>query len=166
MYFSKKCSVFYICLLLFALILIVVTIIEGMKITKNPLFIICEFMVNFAITVDYCFRLKLAGFQKFFKSNRGRYLWRNIIDTVVVILCNIMFLIAVVLPHSVAESVFDGLAETFLVVWCVFSIVRMIVIAKNHQQNKQNVRTLINFENINIDTEFGAGNITNRSSRI
>lgn len=165
MYFSKKCSVFYVCLLLFALILIVVTIVAGMKVTKNPLFIICEFLVNFLITIDYCFRLKLAGFHKFFKSNRGRPLWRNIIDTIVVVLCNIMFLVAVILPHSVAENVFDGLAETFLVVWCIFSIARMIIIAKNHQQAKQNAQTMINFENIVVDTEFG-GNITNRSSRI
>ena len=165
-YFSKKCSCFYVCLLLLAVILIVVTCVEGMHITKNPLFIICEFLVNSLITVDYCFRLKLAGFEKFFRSNRGRPVWRNVMDTVVVGLCNVMFLVAIILPHSVAEEAFDGLAETFLVVWCIFSIVRMVMIAKNHQIAKQNAQTLINFENIVVDTEFGGGNITNRSSRI
>lgn len=66
MYFSKKCSIFYIGLLVFALILILVTIIGGISVTKSPLFIFCEFIVNFLITVDYVFRLKLAGYRKFF----------------------------------------------------------------------------------------------------
>lgn len=132
MYFSKKCSIFYIGLLLFALILIIVTIVVGFQVTKNPFFIFCEFLVNALITIDYAFRLKLAGKDKFFFSNRGKPLWRNWLDTLVVTLCNLMFLTAVILPHSVAESVFDGLAETFLVIWCLFSIIRMIMIAKNH----------------------------------
>lgn len=164
MYFSKKCSIFYIGLLVFALLLILATIIGGIGITKSPLFIFCEFVVNFAITVDYAFRLKLAGYRKFFyqNANGNKKVWRNWLDTGVVALCNLMFLVAVILPHSVAESVFDGLAESFLVVWCIFSIVRMVMIAKNHQIAKQNAQTLINFENIVVDTEFG--NVTNRSS--
>ena len=62
-----------------------------------------------------------------------------------------------------AESVFDGLEETFLVIWCVFSLVRMFLIAKHHQIAKQNAQTMINFENIVVDTEFG-GNFSMRSS--
>ena len=121
-----------------AVLLVCVTLIQGMGVTRSGGFVFCEFLLNFAITVDFSFRLKLQGVKRFFFKQSGRLVRRNFIDASVVALCNLMFIMAVLLPRSLAESVFDGLEETFLVIWCVFSLVRMFLIAKHHQIAKQN----------------------------
>lgn len=109
MYFSNKCSIFYIFLLLSAFILIFVTIIEGIAVTKAPWFLICEFFVNLMITVDYGFRMKLAGVHKFFKTREGKLRLWNWFDSFVVVTCNLMYIIIAIMPKSFAETIFDGL---------------------------------------------------------
>lgn len=145
--------------------LILVTIVEGVQVTETALFMVCEGLVNFLITADFGFRLKLAGRRKFFRSNAGHLRWWNWVDMAVVVVCNLMFLMACILPHSsVGEAVSEGFEETFLVFWCVFSLMRMVLIAKKHRLARQNARTLINFENIVVDTDFGQ--FSSRSIRL
>lgn len=66
LYFSKKCSVFYASLLVLAVLMVCATLVQGIGIAKKPGFVFCEFLLNFAITVDFCFRLKLQGVKRFF----------------------------------------------------------------------------------------------------
>lgn len=48
-----------------------------------------------------------------------------------------------------------------MIVWAIWQILRIILITKKQEIAKQNAMTLINFENIVVDTEFGG--MTNRS---
>ncbi len=154
-YYSKYCSGFYICLLVFALTLILVTIIMGIQVTRTAAFLVFEFLINFMITFDFALRLKLAGIKKFFLTNVSKPKWWSIFDTFVVITCNIMFIVSVVMRNSVEEDWFEAFEETFFVLWAIWQILRMVMIAKKHRQARQNAKTLINFESIVIDTEFG-----------
>lgn len=133
-YFSPKCNIFYIGLLVFALLLILVTIVMGIQVTETALFMVAEGLVNLLITADFGFRWKLAGRRKFFRGNSGKVRWWNWVDLCVVIVCNFMFVGACILPNkTVKEAVVEGFEETFLVLWCVFSLMRMVLIAKKHR---------------------------------
>lgn len=150
---------------MFALLLILVTIILGIQVTETALFMVAEGLVNLLITADFGFRWKLAGRRKFFRGNSGKVRWWNWVDLCVVIVCNFMFVGACILPNkTVKEAVVEGFEETFLVLWCVFSLMRMVLIAKKHRLAQQNARTLINFENIVVDTDFGQ--MSQRSIRL
>lgn len=39
--------------------------------------------------------------------------------------------------------------------WCIWQTLRMILIAKNQRQARQTAKTLIDFENLVVDTDFG-----------
>lgn len=118
-YYSKYCSIFYVCLLVLALLLILVTIIEGIQVTRTVLFLVCEFVVNSMITIDFAFRLKLAGVRKFFLNNVGRPKWWSFFDVFVVVTCNIMFVVSVSLRSSAEEDWFEAFEETFFVLWAI-----------------------------------------------
>jgi hypothetical protein len=90
-------------------------------------------LINLLITIDYGLRMKLAGVRKFFKTRDNKPRIWNWFDTYVVVTCNLMFIIIAFMPYSVTESVFDGLEETFLVVWGIWQIMRMVLIAKKHK---------------------------------
>ena len=155
-YFNKKCNFFYIGLLGLCLILILATLIVGPGITDNGWFIFAETCVNLLVTVDYLFRLKMAGSRKFFFNNVGKPRKWNWFDTFVVCTCNLMFFCTLVIKQAVAEEMFDGIQYLFLLIWCVWQLMRMALIAKKQRIARQNAQTLINFENIVVDTEFGA----------
>ena len=76
--------------------LIIVTIIDGFVIADSALFISLEIIMNLLITLDFLFRIKLAGGKKYFRSNRGNLIWWNIFDTFVVITCNLLFILALI----------------------------------------------------------------------
>ena len=116
MYYSKKCSIFYIALLIFSLLLIIVTVIEGVQITKTIFFIICEFIINFLITMDFIFRLKLSGVKKFFLTNVGKPKWWSWFDTLIVVTCNLVFIIVVIIRNQLVENIVDGLEGSFFIV--------------------------------------------------
>lgn len=118
-YYSKYCSGFYICLLVFALTLILVTIIKGIEITRTVAFLVFEFIINSMITLDFVLRLKLAGINKFYLTNVRKPKWWSFFDTFVVITCNIMFIFSVVMRNSVEEDWFEAFEETFVVLWAI-----------------------------------------------
>lgn len=68
LYYSPKCSYFYISLLMMSFLLIVVTIFDGFKVTKSALFIFIEALLNILITADFLLRLRLVGKQAFFTN--------------------------------------------------------------------------------------------------
>ena len=164
LYFSNKCSYFYISLLVVSFILILVTIIDGFKIADSALCIILELILNVLITGDFICRLKLTGFRKYFKSNAGHYRWWNFFDSFVVITCNLLFLISVALKSSKVFRLSEGAEQAVLVLWAVWQTMRVILITKKQRLARQNAQTLINFENIVVDTEFGAN--SHRSIRL
>jgi len=67
-YYSPKCSYFYVTLLFFSFVLILVTIFDGFKVTKSPLFIVLETLLNVLIGADFILRLKLVGREAFFTN--------------------------------------------------------------------------------------------------
>ena len=67
-YYSEKCSWFYISLLILAFVLIIVTIIDGFKVADSPMFIFLELLLNVMIGVDFACRVKLVGCERYFKD--------------------------------------------------------------------------------------------------
>ena len=67
-YYSDKCQWFYILLLLFAFILILVTIWDGFKVAESPAFIILELLLNLLIGADFACRVKLVGCERYFRD--------------------------------------------------------------------------------------------------
>jgi len=102
-YFGKKCNLFYIGLLIISTILILATIFGGSSATKNPFFLALEFLVNLCISIDFIFRVKLAGLKKFYRTSSGKFRWWNFFDTMIVISCSLMFIICVILNKSSLE---------------------------------------------------------------
>ena len=68
MYYSEKCSWFYICLLILGFGLILMTVIDGFQVAESALFIILELFLNILIGFDLGFRVKLVGFVKYIKD--------------------------------------------------------------------------------------------------
>jgi len=60
-YYSDKCSWFYIGLLVLSFGLILVTIFDGFQVAESPMFIVLEFILNVLIGIDFACRIKLVG---------------------------------------------------------------------------------------------------------
>ena len=144
--------------------MILATIIEGFKIADSPFCIALELILNVLITGDLICRLKLTGFRKYFKSNAGHYRWWNFFDSFVVITCNLLFIVSLTLKSSKAFGLSEGAEQAVLVIWAIWQTMRVILITKKQRLARQNAQTLINFENIIVDTEFGA--TSHRSIRL
>jgi hypothetical protein len=153
-YYSKNCKFFYIGLLIISALLIIVLIIDGFQVAESPMFICLEFLLNSLVSVDLAFRIKLTGLRKFFKSQLGHSRWWNIFDAFVVLSCFTLFLVSLLIKNC--GGYIEGTEETLLVIWSVWQMLRIILIAKKHRIARQSAKALINFENIIVDTDFGA----------
>ncbi len=79
----------------------------------------------------------------------------NLFDLTVVVSCNVLFLVAVFMQHGPLKNIDETMEQVVMLVWCIWQIFRLALIAKKQQQARTNAMTLINFENIVVDTEFG-----------
>jgi hypothetical protein len=157
MYYSPKCSYFYIALLVMSFLLIIVTVVDGFKITKSGLFIAIEAMLNILITADFSLRLRLVGKHAFFKNPQsGHYRWWNIFDAAVVVICTLAFLSTLVFRSGASKAVGETSEELLLVAWAFWQTLRMILIVKKQKQAQQSAKTLINFDNVILDTDFAS----------
>jgi hypothetical protein len=130
LYFSKRCVYFYYGLLFVTLLLILVTIIDGFVVADSLLFIALEVIINVLIAVDFMCRLKLAGTRKFFRSNKGNMRWWNVFDAFVVVTCILLFLVALIAKHGAFKNVDESLEEFVMVMWAVWQLFRLLLIAK------------------------------------
>lgn len=137
-----------------SILLILVTIIDGFKVADSWMFIALEVIINMLITADFACRVKMAGCKKFFKAS-GEHRWWNYFDAFVVVTCLLLFLVAISARKGTFKNVDESLEQIVLVLWCIWQIFRLLLIAKKQRLAKQNAMTLINFENIVVDTEFG-----------
>lgn len=122
----------------------------------SAIFIALELLLNLLISIDFTFRLKLTGVRKYFKSNAGNYRWWNFFDAFVVVTCNLLFVVCLIVKTNKSFGLEEGTEEAMLVLWAIWQTMRVILIAKKQRLARQNAQTLINFENIVVDTEFGA----------
>jgi len=67
-YYSEKCSWFYIGLLILSFGLVMVTIFDGFQVADSPLFIVLEFILNLLIGIDFICRIKLVGCRKYVRD--------------------------------------------------------------------------------------------------
>ena len=105
-YYSEKCSWFYIGLLILSFGLVMVTIFDGFTVADSPLFIVLEFILNLLIGIDFICRIKLVGCQKYVRdptSNKIR--WWNIFDALVVTFCNAVFALSLFSKEKGSGSV-------------------------------------------------------------
>ena len=155
-YYSDKCSWFYIGLLVLSFGLILVTIFDGFQIAESPIFIILEFVLNLLIGIDFACRIKLVGCHKYIRDPNTRKLrWWNIFDGLVVIVCNSVFAVSLFSKTGAVKGFEEAGEEGLIVMWCIWQTLRMILIAKKQRLARQSAKTLINFENIVVDTDFG-----------
>lgn len=153
-YYSKKCSYFYIALLVLSCMLVIVLIVDGFTVAESPLFICLELILNLAVAVDFICRVKLIGFHNFFLQAHFRTVrWWNVFDAFVVVTCSLLFMVSL---FKNSAGYVEGTEETLLTLWAVWQTLRIILIAKKQRLAKQSAKTLIDFENIIVDTEFGA----------
>ena len=156
MYYSEKCSWFYIGLLVLSFGLIVVTIFDGFEVAESPMFIVLELVLNLLIGVDFGCRIKLVGCNKYIRDpSSGNIRWWNIFDAFVVTICNITFAFSIFSKSGAIKGFEAATEEALIVMWCIWQTLRMILIAKKQSLARQSAKTLINFENIVIDTDFG-----------
>ena len=88
-YYSPQCQYFYIGLLVIGISLIIITIIDGFKVAKSPVFVAVELCLNITISIDLLFRLRLQGCRKYIKKSG----W-NKLDVFIVLGCNALFIIS------------------------------------------------------------------------
>ena len=133
LYYSPKCSYFYISLLVMSFLLILITIIDGFKVTKSGLFIAIEALLNILITVDFSLRLRLVGSRAFFTNPQtGHYRWWNIFDAAVVFICSIAF-VSTLICRSSFKTIGEASEEVLLVAWAFWQTLRMILIVKKQK---------------------------------
>ena len=155
-YYSEKCSWFYIGLLILSFGLVMVTIFDGFTVADSPLFIVLEFILNLLIGIDFICRIKLVGCQKYVRdptSNKIR--WWNIFDALVVTFCNAVFALSLFSKSGAIKGFEEAGEEALIVMWCIWQTLRMILIAKKQRLARQSAKTLIDFENLVVDTDFG-----------
>ena len=131
MYYSEKCSWFYICLLILGFGLILMTVIDGFQVAESALFIILELFLNILIGFDLGFRVKLVGFAKYIKDQAtGKLRWWNIFDAIVVVCCIMVFVTTLISKTGMIKGFEEAGEEALIVIWCIWQSLRMIVIAK------------------------------------
>lgn len=115
-----------------------------------------EFVLNLLIGIDFACRIKLVGCNKYVRDpNSGRVRWWNIFDALVVTICNSVFAISLFSKTGAIKGLEEASEEGLIVMWCIWQTLRMILIAKKQRLARQSAKTLINFENIVVDTDFG-----------
>lgn len=135
LYYSPKCSYFYISLLAMSFLLILVTVFDGFMVTKSKLFIGIEAILNILITTDFFLRLRLVGKQAFFTNPQsGHYRWWNIFDCAVVVVCSVAFLFTLLFRSGALTKVGETSEELMLVAWAVWQTLRIILIVKKQKQ--------------------------------
>ena len=121
MYYSEKCSWFYVGLLIFSVVLIIVTIIDGFQVAESPLFITMELILNLLIGIDFIFRVKLVGCSRYCSDPQTRKpRWWNIFDGLVVVFCNLVFVLSLLSKADMAKGIEESFEETLIVVWCIW----------------------------------------------
>ena len=125
---------------MFGILLVLITVIDGFKIADSPLFIVFELILNMMVSVDLGLRVKLYGFKNYVRQNR---LW-NKLDVVIVVGCNVLFLVSLINNISLGE-VSD---ELLLVFWLIGQSLRMIVIARKQKKAIDAAKILIDLTNI------------------
>lgn len=106
LYYSPYCQYFYLLLLLFTFALFVATLFTSSSTRSSHGLIFIEFLLNLIIVLDFVLKVKLVGVSKFFTCQNK---W-NIFDTVVVIVCVIVFFI-MVLSRQGKLKVFEEVSE-------------------------------------------------------
>ena len=155
-YYSEKCSWFYIGLLVLSFGLILVTIFDGFQVAESPLFIVLEFILNLLIGIDFACRIKLVGCRKYVRDPAsGKIRWWNVFDAIVVCVCNFVFALSLFSKTGAIKGFEEAGEEGLIVMWCIWQTMRMILIAKKQRLARQSAKSLINFENIVVDTDFG-----------
>ena len=98
--------------------LILVTIFDGFKVTKSPLFVVIETILNLMIGIDFTFRLKLTGKLNFFtNSQTGHLRWWNIFDAMVVLFCTLTFIFTLIFRGGALKALGETSEEILLVLW-------------------------------------------------
>lgn len=130
-YYSDKCSWFYIGLLVLSFGLVLVTAFDGFQVAESPMFIILEFVLNLLIGVDFACRIKLVGCNKYVRDpTTGKVRWWNIFDALVVTICNAVFAISLFSKTGAIKGFEEASEEALIVMWCIWQTLRMILIAK------------------------------------
>ena len=120
-YYSDKCSWFYIGLLVLSFGLVLVTVFDGFQVAESPMFIILEFVLNLLIGVDFACRIKLVGWGKYSRDpSTGKLRWWNIFDALVVTFCNVVFAISLFSKSGAIKGFEEGSEEALIVMWCIW----------------------------------------------
>jgi hypothetical protein len=156
LYYNSQCQYFYMGLMGISVLLVLFTMIFGLKIGQDPFFIFVESLLNIVILVDFTCRVRIQGVRRFLEGG----LW-NIFDVCVVIGTVIIFAFMLI-SRSLSLLIFEELSEEILLVaWSLFQTLRMIFIAKKQKLAQQSAKTLIDFSNI-MDTDIGDPQMTGR----
>ena len=130
-------------------LLILTTLIYGLKIGETTSFLFIECLLNLLVLADFACRVRLMGVKRFFDGG----FW-NVFDAIVVFGCVFLFLLSL-LQSSFSVHIFEEVSEEILLIsWSLFQSLRMIFIAKKQTLAHQSAKTLIDFSNI-LDTEAG-----------
>ena len=120
-YYSDKCSWFYVGLLVFSFCLIAVTVVDGFQVAESPLFITMELILNVLIGIDFFFRIKLVGWNKYVRDPpTGKLRWWNIFDGLVVIFCNLVFALSLFSKTGMVKGFEESFEEFLIVIWCIW----------------------------------------------
>ena len=106
--------------------LILTYVIDGYEVAKSPAFILAEFTLNLAIGIDFGCRIRMIGLVKYLNQNKC---W-NKFDFVIVVLCNLLFLLSLVF-HVTSQEISE---EFILIAWATAQSFRMLLIAKKQRQ--------------------------------
>ena len=132
------------------------TIVDGFKVAKTAWFISLEALLNLCIGLDFGARVKLVGIRRYFRNPSTNHLrWWHIFDAIVVMVCIILFAAQLFARSGAVKGFEEASEEALLVLWAIWQTLRMINIAKKQRQAQQSAKTLIDFSNVMVDTDFG-----------
>lgn len=71
-------------------------------------------------------------------------------------MCSIAFISTLLCRTGAFKAIGETSEEVMLVAWAVWQTLRMILIVKKQKQAQQSAKTLINFDNVILDTDFAS----------
>jgi hypothetical protein len=72
-------------------ILLIIAVVDGFKVADSPAFICVELLLNVTISFDFCFRIRMVGFNNYMRNS----IW-NKLEVIIVVGCNLLFIVSMI----------------------------------------------------------------------
>ncbi len=132
------------------------TLLDSKALKENVFFILLELGVNLIVAIDIIFKIKLAGFKRYFTT------CSNIFDFCVASGCILLFITILIMSASNSKFlIFEEIGEEILfIIWSAWQYLRIIMLIKNQRKAKDDAADLIRFSEVeDLERQYGSNSL-------